>query len=148
MFHLGKVVSPSQKTFNEIPINENQYGPSDVLDIQYYNPTYSFFFEKPHEEYIELNHKYHIYDNHHIIEKNKKIKTDIFIKHSPLLDPVHFLIGKYDKEREKIRLPKTNNIHECLEKLFSPNNASYVDNFFNYLSSQLLNHHGVLNGID
>ena len=37
---------------------------------------------------------------------------------------------------------------ECSEKLFSPNNASYVDNFFNYLSSQLLNHHGVWNGID
>jgi len=148
MFHLGKVISPTRKTFNQILINEEDSGPMDVMDIQYYNPTFSFFFDKPLEECIELNHKYHIFDGNHVMEKNKKVKTDIFIKYSPLLDPVHFLIGKYDKEREKIRLPKTNNINECLEKLFSPNNASYVDNFFNYLSGQLLNHHGVLNGID
>jgi len=148
MFHLGKVISPTRKTFNQILINEEESGSMDVMDIQYYNPTFSFFFDKPLEECIELNHKYHIFDGNHVMEKNKKVKTDIFIKYSPLLDPVHFLIGKYDKEREKIRLPKTNNINECLEKLFSPNNASYVDNFFNYLSGQLLNHHGVLNGID
>ena len=60
MFHLGKVISPTRKTFNQILINEEDSGPMDVMDIQYYNPTFSFFFDKPLEECIELNHKYHI----------------------------------------------------------------------------------------
>ena len=149
MFHLGKV-SPKQNTFNHYLFNTEELEPIAVSKIQHYNPVYSLFFDvdETKENHIELNHKYHIYDGNHILEKNKKVKTDIFIKYSPLLDPVHYLIGKYEKEKEKINLPSLENREDCLEKLLSTNNASYVDNFFNYLSSQLLNHHGVWNGID
>jgi hypothetical protein len=79
---------------------------------------------------------------------SKSTEVELFIKFAPLLDPVRYLIGKYkvcDNLRILPSLSSDNNIHE---KLSSINNASYIDNFFYYLSSQLLNQHGVLNGID
>ena len=149
MFHLGKV-SPKRETFDLILSRNQQLESLEVSDIQYYNPMYLQFFDRNelNEGHIELNHKYHIYNENHIIEKTKKVKGDIFIKYSPLLDPVHFLIGKYEKEKDNIQLPKIDSKTNCLDKLISSNNASYVDNFFNYLSSQLLNHYGVSNCID
>ena len=33
-------------------------------------------------------------------------------------------------------------------KVLDNNNAAYVDGFFTYLTSQMLNHHGFINGLD
>ena len=49
------------------------------------------------------------------------------------------MIGKYDELQCKIQ----STIEICDEKLLNHNNASYVDNFFNYLSSILLNFHEI-----
>jgi hypothetical protein len=59
------------------------------------------------------------------------------------------MIGKYKMDTKIQYLPKYNDTEEtCHPKLLSPYNASYIDNFFNYLSSQLLHTHNHINGLD
>ena len=63
----------------------------------------------------------------------KKIikRTESFFKFSPLIDPVKFMVGKYEKiDKETIvKLPKLNN-NDCLDKVLDKNNSAYVDSFF------------------
>jgi len=149
------VLEDLEKMYEETktnPIEEkHNYHPFHMTNSQCYNPIYETFFEMNELNYdsISLNHKYRIHDLEHVVdsETGSQIERDIFIKFAPLLDPIRFLIGKYKEKKEKlIMLPSYNT--KCNDKLGNPNNASYVDNFFCYLSSQLLNHHGCKNAID
>ena len=74
----------------------------------------------------------------------------IFVKYSPLLDPIRYLSGKYNVQDVKtLSLPKYNsNTETCEEKMLNVNNASYVDGFFSYLTSKTLHTHGVVHGLD
>ena len=74
----------------------------------------------------------------------------IFVKYSPLLDPIRYLSGKYQVQENKTRtLPKYNStLDECEEKMLNTNNTSYVDGFFSYLTSRALHTHGVVHGVD
>ena len=132
--------------------DQGKYAPFHIEGLQNYNPLYNEIFELSTTNFnsISLNQKYNFLD----LEKVMDSKTDSiisknsFIKFSPLLDPVRYLIGKYQKENSLniTVLPSFNK--ESHPKLATINNASYVDNFFCYLSSQLLNHNGLINGID
>jgi hypothetical protein len=124
-----------------------------VQKIQCYNPIYSLFFDMNETNYnsISLNHTYHIHSLKQVMHSSTKklVSKDVHIKYSPLLDPIRYMIGKYESDSEIIcNLPKlytTDTIHPKLSSIY---NASYTDNFFNYLSSQLLNVHGFSNGLD
>ena len=75
----------------------------------------------------------------------------IFVKYSPLLDPIRYLSGKYDTQPDnKTRaLPKYNSTPEmCDDKILNINNSSYVDGFFSYLTSRTLHEHGIVHGVD
>jgi hypothetical protein len=74
----------------------------------------------------------------------------MFVKYSPLLDPVRYLSGKYQVNQDKTRtLPKYNStLEDCEEKMLNTNNTSYVDGFFSYLTSRALHTHGVVHGVD
>ncbi len=75
----------------------------------------------------------------------------IFVKYSPLLDPIRYLSGKYDTQPDnKTRsLPKYNSTPEtCNDKILNTNNSSYVDGFFSYLTSRALHAHGIVHGLD
>jgi len=74
----------------------------------------------------------------------------IFVKYSPLLDPIRYLSGKYQVHQDKTHnLPKYNStLEECEEKILNTNNSSYVDGFFSYLTSRVLHTHGVVHGLD
>jgi len=74
----------------------------------------------------------------------------IFVKYSPLLDPIRYLSGKYLAQQDKTRtLPKYNSTPEtCEEKMLNTNNSSYVDGFFSFLTSQALHTHGIVHGVD
>ena len=74
----------------------------------------------------------------------------IFVKYSPLLDPIRYLSGKYQVHQNKTRaLPKYNStLDECEEKILNTNNTSYVDGFFSYLTSRALHTHGIVHGVD
>jgi len=90
--------------------------------------------------------------------KDKKpysFKQNIFVKIAPLLDPCHYLMGKYantDMNALTTCLPKakcvfSDSLSKEAEKVFDVNNASYVDGFFSILSNQLIESHTFLNGI-
>ena len=75
----------------------------------------------------------------------------MFVKYSPLLDPIRYLSGKYDTQPDnKTRaLPKYNSTPEtCDDKILNINNSSYADGFFSYLTSRALHDHGIAHGVD
>ena len=145
----------------EIPeqLDSVLYNPYDIAQLQSYNPIYSLFFELTETNFnkISLNHVKHITDLNNVwnTQSKKEEENASFIKFSPLFDPIHTLIGKYDNEKitnlgemfhESILAPKKTS--KNMQKILNPFNASYVDCFFNYLSSQLKNNHAFENGID
>ena len=85
-----------------------------------------------------------------MVEYNDNLeKKRTFLKFSPLIDPIKFMVGKYEKlsKEEQMALPKlTNNI--CHEKAVNSNNSAYVDSFFSYLTSHLLHKHKFSHGLD
>jgi len=138
-----------EKEFSE-KNGEETTNPFIIDQFQTYHPIYKQFFELTESNYnsVGLNHRFHMTGLDKIWDSrlSKSVDCELFIKFAPLLDPVRYLIGRY-KANENFRvLPDL--INKPHEKLASLNNASYIDNFFCYLSSQLLNEHGILNGID
>jgi hypothetical protein len=132
-----------------------EFSPFEITDIQQYNPIYSEFFELNEQNYnrISLNHKYQIQNTHSVLctETQEILEKPVFVKFSPLLDPIRYMIGKYDLSNENIRiLPTISDLVEpkAHSKLIQYNNASYIDGFFSFLTSVLLNHHGFKHGID
>ena len=134
---------------------DTDINPYKVNNLQQYNPLYDSFFELNDQNYnsISLNHKYHVQNLNTVVDlQTQETKnTPVFVKFSPLLDPIRYMVGKYDVEDEKVRtlpiLAETEG-HESLPKIKSANNASYIDNFFSFLTSTLLNHHGFQHGLD
>jgi len=124
-----------------------------LTNLQNYCPTYSLFFEMNENNYntISLNQKYNMLNLSQVTDKESNVlEKAVFVKFSPLLDPMRYMIGKYDlSDTRLLALPDykldESNSHS---KLISANNASYTDNFFSYLTSSLLNKHNFTNGID
>lgn len=87
---------------------------------------------------------------------NPEVKG-VFVKYSPLLDPIRFLSGKYSSiEMSKLMelptyvdtdtdTPKSN---PATAKIIDVNNSAYVDGFFTYLSSKILHAHKFVHGLD
>lgn len=82
-------------------------------------------------------------------DEDMSITQKVFIKMAPLLDPFKYLVGKYNhKDTNLFNLPtfdKSANVHN---KIVDPNNSAYVDSFFSFLSSQVLNKHKFIHAID
>lgn len=146
---------------------------SDFLDIensQNYFPLYNTFFNLNSSNYnaINLNNKYRLEVILEKINYNKflatiidicdnKFNKEVFIKYSPLIDPIKYMIGKYENNYNILELPKfiehTNlqlNSEYCTtyKKILDPNNSAYIDGFFSFLSSCLLNNYNFYNGLD
>ena len=134
--------------------SEEEYRPYNITQIQHFNPIYKLLFDLTPETYdgISLNHLFQMEN----LTKIKNAKTqcfldkNVFIKFSPILDPIRYMIGKYDMNDEKIRtLPNLNSDqNNTLPKIASFNNASYIDGFFSFLSSSLLHTNNFTHGID
>jgi hypothetical protein len=154
-FSLGykKIGIPKKEDLEQLVSDDTSivYHPFKLADLQNYNPIYSEIFKLSSKNYnsISLNQK-----NQFLFTKDKQTENsntvnvdNCFIKYSPLLDPYRYLTGKYTIDDSLMNLPKIDN-GTYHSKLKDPNNASYIDNFFCYLSSNLLNHHGFVNSID
>ena len=130
---------------------DNNYNPFDIEKEQLYNPIYNLFFSLTDTNYnnISLNHKYHIINLNTVknIDTRKNTNKEIFFKYSPLIDPTKYLIGKYTNDDTIYNLPQLNE-NNSNDKLTNIHNASYIDNFFYYLSDQLLHKHKFLNGLE
>lgn len=134
-----------------------EYNPFKIEKIQQYNPIYESLFTLSSKNYnnIQLNHKYHFVDDKTVVDcNNEKFEKDIFIKYSPVIDPLRYMVGKYETQKDLIHnLPYPSDIscdisHTLLPKIKDFNNCSYVDTFFYYISSMVLHHHNVCNCID
>ena len=135
----------------------NQYNPYRFNgEVQLYNPIYSLF-ESPNEitneilPSISLNHRYAMIRPNTVLDQENGIELDrpIFTKFSPLLDPMKYLIGTYPMTDPSLRtLPTTTNQTECFSKIANVNNVSYIDSFFSFLSSKLIQPHNMLHAID
>lgn len=136
------------------PDPKNSYNPFDISKIQLYNPINKLFFEMKESmaDRVGLNHPFHMADLEHVfdVSNQKVVEKPVFIKYSPLLDPVRYMIGKYESNRHLLNeLPTIGSTElTCIPKIASYNNASYIDCFFSYLTSSLLHHHGFLHGLD
>ena len=148
----------------------SQFENNGFLQIQNYIPLYSEFFKLSDVTYslINLNHKHTIYsikdtyDNNKFLldvksknKKNEEIVTEktSFFKFSPLLNPLKYLTGRYKTLSSQSDLmptfkPILTKKNNYLKKLHDINNTSYVDGFFSYLSSKLLNNHDFIFGND
>ena len=146
----------SEKSTEKSPEKSCKTLADSIQNLQSYVPIYQQFFKLNELNYnnISLNHQYHIKDQNHVtdplIDPNIAVERDVFIKFSPLLDPIRYMSGKYD-----LNDPITKNLPtykssetDTHPKILSPSNASYVDGFFYYLSSVVKNHHNFVHGID
>ena len=135
----------------------------EIEDVQSYIPIYDKFFELNDEISNDLVLKHHYslnllkdaknyntYSANIIDEKNNERSVDVFFKYAPLLDPVKYMLGKYDNSNNELfTLPKfKSNESETHKKLLNQNNASYIDGFFVFLTSKLLHSHYFLHGVD
>ena len=136
---------------------ENNYNPFQLDKLQKYNPIYDTLFTLSCKNYntIQLNHSKHFLNTHLVVDmSNIEHNQDVFFKYSPLLDPLHYMVGKYENDKEYIHnLPYPTCIlkdssDNVLSKVSSNHNCSYVDSFFCYLSSMTLQTHNVLNCLD
>jgi hypothetical protein len=136
-------------------VNEDpsvDYNPFRISDLQSYNPIYNRFFQMDETNYnmITLNNRCLANDMKTVYSENGKIEKNIHIKYSPLLNPIHFLIGKYDLNSAVYKtLPKyDSDTKTCMAKNLDENNSSYTDAFFSYLSSMLSETHGWVHGVE
>jgi hypothetical protein len=145
-----------------------------------YMPIYESYFNMNETNYnsFNLNQRYYVSCLSGVVDRNNiqaavvdTFKSNekehsltiehkpVYIKFSPLLDPLKYLSGKYatmdtdagaEPSNEVISVPKLSKILPLsgIPKVNDKNNSSYVDSFFSYLSSQLLNHHGFMHGLD
>lgn len=131
----------------------NGYSPFDITSMQSYTPLYNRFFEMDATNYnkISLNNTYQVRDLSSVYNKSDEVvERNIFVKFSPLIDPLNFLRGKYNLETEITRtLPSIDSTDTtCMPKLLDKNNSAYVDGFFSYLTSMLKDTHGWVHGIE
>ena len=134
-----------------------------IENIQNYIPIYERFFNLNEKNYnsINLNNffkldslkkkiDYSKFIGNIIDVCNNNIEKKIFFKYSPMVDPVKYMIGKFDTSYNIFELPNfiNRNDKKIINKYYDVNNSAYSDGFFSYLSSLLLNNNGFLNGID
>jgi len=139
----------------------------DLVQTQNYIPIYTklMTLNESNSNNINLNHNFYIsnvvnnFDGNqnfykctlkNVDDDQMKLKPkNIFCKMAPLLDPIKYLIGKYDVTNESLmNLPSINSTSSVNSKILDVNNSAYVDSFFSYLSSQLLSRHGFIHGIE
>jgi hypothetical protein len=167
-----------RKIDNEDFFNSLETSQIQLRNITNYIPIYESYFNMNETNYnsFNLNQRYYVSCLSGIVDRNNiqaavidtfKSKDDslaiehkpVYIKFSPLLDPLKYLSGKYATTdvgadanacNEVISIPKLSKILPLsgLPKVNDKNNSSYVDGFFSYLSSQLLNHHHFIHGLD
>jgi len=151
--HSSIEISLLGKQYNELNEEDATYNPYSIHNLQHYQPLYKVFFEmnQKNSEILSFNHKYHMVGLNQVQEnEGKTMDKPIFNKFSPLLDPYRYMIGKYDiDDPRNTTLPSLEStLEQCNQKLLSYHNASYIDGFFCFLTSIVLNHHHIKHGLD
>jgi hypothetical protein len=143
----------------------------DIKEIQNYIPIYNNFFNFDKTKEINLNHRNFIthIEETDLDENDSESETEdefpekifnietsnthnltkrkSFLKLIPVIEASKFLTGKYKLDNEEFyKLPNIEkNGHP---DFYDTNNISYIDSFFSFLSSQILNRYHFVNAID
>ena len=149
-------------------LEESELG---IVNSKNYIPIYENYFNLNETNYnsINLNQRFYVSALSGIVDKNNIqaavvdvfkstsesltiIHKPIFIKFSPLVDPVKYMSGKYENlniDEEVLNIPTLSKLEKKGHvKANDKNNAAYVDGFFSYLSSQVLNCHDFIHGLN
>ena len=122
--------------------------PFDENDITQYNPLHNVLSITPKKRVREYTERLS-YNKFEFIDIDGNKRT-CFKKFITLVDYVKYLIGKY-KPEEMNKLPSIENSknkdNQFEEYINSQHNYAYVDGFFYYLTSKLLNE-GFVHGLD
>ena len=131
----------------------------ELEKTQQYIPLYTRFFNLNETNFnsISLNHANYIEKINKKITENtyecqiknlsgETFNTNVYIKFSPLVDPLKYMIGKYEDIHVLPKL-KYQEDNEILNLINDTNNLSYVDGFFSYLSSKLSEETQFMGGI-
>ena len=139
-----------------------------LAEVQNYVPIYDRFFSLNNNNYnsVNLNHLWYISDLKETKEPSDNIFTcklkntiddsgdivssqTVFIKMAPLLDPFKYIVGKYNcNDPTLFNLPSIDKSVKVCPKIADFNNTAYVDSFFSFLTSQVLNTHSFIHGLD
>ena len=143
----------NEANYNGIQLNQRYYlqniieHPTQIMD----NTTEHNHVEgRSNFSHTSLNHLETVIGD----DLGNTTNVPMFVKYSPLLDPIRYLSGKYESlsassSKKSCTLPKYNSTAEtCEDKMLNTNNSSYVDGFFSYLTSRTLHTHGVVHGLD
>ena len=146
----------NDKLFKSVVNSDNMA----VLDPQNFVPLYTRFFDLNDKncDAINLNHNSRLISvdekvNENLyacsIEQDENVKEKhVFFKFSPLIDPIKYMMGKYDmSDPQLLELPNLDGT-KGHSKTNDGNNAAYVDSFFTYLTSQILNSHNFVHALD
>jgi hypothetical protein len=136
---------------------EYNYNPYRIQNPQNYSPIYNrlFVLNNTNHNSVGLNSEYHICGGKAVnsTDADSVDFARIHVKSSPLVDPYHYISGKYEKYGNNIgELPtfgeKTEESTRLQRKINDPANCSYVDAFFGYLSSRLKHKYNVFGALD
>jgi hypothetical protein len=151
--------------FTKFQTNKN----INLSNVQNYIPIYDRFFSLNNTNWnsINLNHQWAISDikdnkvndneEHSFTCKLKNITDDdeltstqkVFIKMAPLLDPFKYIVGKYNHtDPQLFNLPTFDSSNKVHPKINDPNNSSFIDGFFSFLTSKVLHEHQFIHGLD
>lgn len=149
-------------------LEESELG---IVNSKNYMPIYENYFNLNETNYnsINLNQRFYVSALSGVVDKNNIqaavvdafkstsesltiLHKPIFIKFSPLIDPVKYMLGKYESlntNGDILDIPVLSKLdRKGLLKANDKNNAAYVDSFFSYLSSQVLNCHEFIHGLN
>lgn len=149
---------------------ESKYNPYRLESPQNYSPIYDriFVLNQKNHNCVGLNCEYYVEGGDVVSVDDRGNRTiiipfdQIHVKSSPLVDPFHYLSGKYEKYDNQICVipayADNNNeqdggSHESRncrlqKKVNDPANSSYVDAFFSYLASKLKHKYNVFGAVD
>ena len=126
---------------------------TNILNVQRYIPIYNRFFELNNTNYNNVMFDQNYYLSNFINKKNEdkntylvkllnknneELEKNMYCKFSPLLDPVKYMMGKYEDNNIN-NMPKFINDTDVHEKILNENNTAYIDGLFTFFSSKLLN---------
>jgi len=143
----------NEANYNGIQLNQRYYlqniieHPTQIIDN---NTEHNHEDGRCNSSHTSLNHLETVIGD----DAGNTTNVPMFVKYSPLLDPIRYLSGKYESllsssSKKSCTLPKYNSTAEtCEDKMLNTNNSSYVDGFFSYLTSRTLHTHGVVHGVD
>ena len=99
------------------------YNAYDISGLQLHNPIYNRIFNLTSYSQdissISLKHDYHLYSNEEVLSRQSDIvtKRPIHIKYSPILDPLRYMVGKYEGDMNILgSLPKLSDENKGMSK--------------------------------